>query len=492
MYKHDANQMMFEDFYLPFGGKLSSGNRWVRLAKLIPWDEIESLYTQSLARTGRGAPAMSARVALGALIIKEMLGTSDEETVEHIQENPYLQYFLGFESYRYDPPFYPTMFVHFRKRFGKKVLAKINEIISAKAMQSDSGDKPSDDGQAGSSGANTHKGKLIADATCAPADIGYPTDLKIINAAREKSEQIIDVLHQPLRGSQKRPRTYRQKARKKFLAAAKSKKLSVRKKRGVLRKQLGYLNRNLKIITRLSEQVSLTLLDKQQYKDLLVINEVYRQQKWMFDNRTQRISDRIVSISQPHVRPIKRGKPGAVTEFGAKISVSLVDGYTFVERINWDNYNESGDLKAQIKRYHLRFGFWPESVHVDKIYRTRENREFCKKHGIRLSGPPLGRPPRNADVNREIKKQVFQDEVDRNAIEGKFGQGKRRFGLGRIMCKLASTSETTILVTFLVMNLERWLKVILFWLLKFGDFFVWPENICGGPHWQDHFSPKLR
>ncbi|MCF8025774.1 MAG: transposase [Desulfobacteraceae bacterium] len=103
-------------------------------------------------------------------------------------------------------------------------------------------------------------------------------------------------------------------------------------------------------------------------------------------------------------------------------------------------------------------------MHADKIYRNQENRRYCKKHGIRLSGQPLGRPPKDAQISREIRKQVYQDEVERNAVEGRFGQAKRRFGLGRVMCKLASTAESAVLVSFLVVNLGRWLKAILFWL----------------------------
>jgi hypothetical protein len=191
---------------------------------------------------------------------------------------------------------------------------------------------------------------------------------------------------------------------------------------------------------------------------LLVIHEVYRQQQWMYDHQEQRIDDRIVSVLQPHIRPIKRGKAGASTEFGAKISVSLTEGFANVDRISWDAFNESGDLIEQAKNYHKRFGYYPKSIHADKIYRTRDNRKFCKKHGIRLSGPPLGRPPTDSDKQREIRIQVRQDELGRIPIEGKFGQGKRRFSLSRIMCKLARTSETAIMVVFMVMNLEKWLK----------------------------------
>lgn len=145
-------------------------------------------------------------------------------------------------------------------------------------------------------------------------------------------------------------------------------------------------------------------------------------------------------------------------------------GFGFVDRINWEAYNESGDLKPQVERYRKRFGFYPDSVHADKIYRTRENRQYCKANGIRLSGQPLGRPKiptaENAEQLKREKKQIYQDEIDRIAVEGKFGQGKRRFSLDRIMTKLAGTSETVIMVVFLVMNLEKILAAAMSFLLR--------------------------
>jgi IS5 family transposase len=187
---------------------------------------------------------------------------------------------------------------------------------------------------------------------------------------------------------------------------------------------------------------------------LLVLTEVSRQQQWLFDNNKQSIEDRIVSLSQPHIRPIVRGKAGKSVEFGAKLSASCFEGYVFLDRISWDNFNESGDLKAQVEAYHKFTGYYPESVHADRIYRTRENRAWCKEKGMRISGPPLGRPP--ANVSKEKKKQALEDDKIRQAIEGKFGQGKRRFSLNLVMTKLENTSGTAIAITFLVMNLSTW------------------------------------
>jgi hypothetical protein len=103
-------------------------------------------------------------------------------------------------------------------------------------------------------------------------------------------------------------------------------------------------------------------------------------------------------------------------------------------------------------------GYYPDSVHVDKIYRTRANRAWCKERGIRISGIPLGRPPKN--ISKETKKQALEDETVRNAIEGKFGQAKRHYSLNCIMAKLSETAETSIAITFLVINLSTLLRQI--------------------------------
>jgi hypothetical protein len=466
--KDDANQLRFEDFYLPFGGKLRSDNRWVILSKQIPWHQVEQEYSTNFSKNDTGNPAKSARIALGSLIIKERLGATDRETVLQIAENPYLQYFLGFSEYKDEDPFDHSLMTHFRKRFDKGTLTGINESIVRNAFEPDQQpqDKTLDDND---DDQPSNKGKLVVDATCTPADVAYPTDLNLLNEAREKTEAMIDSMHAPLIGKTKKPRTYRKKARKDYLAVAKQKRSGYKKVRKAIGKQLCYLRRNLKNIDKMTSKGLLMYLNKKQYRNLLVIKELSLQQLCMYENRTHKIADRIVSISQPHVRPIVRGKAKSNVEFGAKVSVSLIDGFNFVDRINWDSYNESGDLIEQIKKYHKRFGFYPESVHADKIYRNRENLRYCKKYGIRLSGPPLGRPrkvtPGNAEQLKQEKQQHRQDEIDRIAVEGKFGQGKRRFSLARIMAKLAGTSETVIMVAFMVMNLEKILSCCLIFLL---------------------------
>ena len=124
-----------------------------------------------------------------------------------------------------------------------------------------------------------------------------------------------------------------------------------------------------------------------------------------------------------------------------------------MENLSWDNFNEGITLREATERYKLRHGFYPESVHVDKIYRARGNILYCLERGIRISGPRLGRPPKEPDP--AARKQNRQDALDRNCSEGKFGEGKRRYGLNLIKAKLQETSETVIMVNLIVMNLAH-------------------------------------
>lgn len=464
--KEDKNQKRLDIFVLPFGGKLDEKNRWVTLAGLIPWDEIEAEYSKGFSKN-RGAPGLSSRIALGSLIIKEKCRYTDDETVNQIRENPYLQFFLGFERYSYDIPFDSSMMTHFRKRFKPETIQQINELIVGKKRDDK---KDNDDVDKPSSPKQKNKGKLIVDATCTPADIRFPTDLSLLNEAREKTEKIIDKLYGLTESKdKKKPRTYRVIAHKFFLTAIKSKKNTSKKMRVHIGKQLRFLKRNLNSIKNISLNTGLENLSKKEYKDLLVISELFRQQHEMYQTSIHRIDDRIVSISQPHVRPIVRGKASAMTEFGAKISMSVVNGSTFIDAIRWSNFNEGADLPEQIENYRDRFGCYPKSVHADKKYQSRVNRDYCKKLGIELSGVPLGRKSSDKVVNAKVRRKMIEDMKYRVRVEGKIGVCKRRYSMDRVMAKLEQTAKTVIHLAVLTMNLDKKLRDFLSYIFGFFE-----------------------
>ena len=151
---------------------------------------------------------------------------------------------------------------------------------------------------------------MLLDATCAPADITYPNDLGILNQARRQTEKIIDGLYKTCQTKlNKKPRTYKKKARKDYLKIAKKRRPSRKERTDAIAKQLQYIKRNLSHIEKLiNSGAELSKLNPTKYKMLLVVTEVYRQQLWMYENESNRVADRIVSITQPHICAMVRVK----------------------------------------------------------------------------------------------------------------------------------------------------------------------------------------
>ena len=164
------------------------------------------------------------------------------------------------------------------------------------------------------------------------------------------------------------------------------------------------------------------------------------------------MENRIVSLSQPYLRPIVRGKIKAPVDFDAKLDISVCGGFTRLEKQSFEAYNESTTLKAIIECYRERTGTYPERVLADKIYRSRDNFAFCKERGIRLSGPALGRPKKNEKLDR---KQDYRDICERVEVERKFSLAKLKCGLGKIYTRLAETTESVIALSILVVNLKK-------------------------------------
>ena len=445
-------QLGLADFNQPVGLKMNPENRWVKKADLIPWEDIEKRYAE-LFPSGTGHPAKPLRMALGSLIIQKQFGYSDRELVEQLSENPYYQYFIGLPGFDPKPPFAPSLLVEFRKRLTDEILGEINEMIIAYNHPDDH--TPGNSSGGGVSDPKTseegsdNQGTLILDATCAPQHSAFPQDINLLNEARENLETIIDTICYEY--NEQKPRTYRQKARADYLSLAKRRKRTGKLIRKAIKKQLQYIRRDLKYIDRFREEGK--ELSPRQAERLTVIRQVYQQQQYMYDNGTHSVSDRIVSISQPYIRPIVRGKSKTPTEFGAKLDLSIDNAVMArIEKQSFDAYNESDVLIGAAENYHQRTGSYPQRILADKIYRNRKNLTFCKEHGIRLSGPALGRPKKDPAAD---KKQDYTDAVDRIEVERSFSLAKRCYGLGLIRTKLDTTTRSSIALSIIAMNVGR-------------------------------------
>ena len=448
-----ASQTSLKGF-APFADNLDGNNRWVVLGKGLPWDELAGIYHRALS-ADQGRPALDARKVIGAMIIKHMMGMDDRGTVEAIQENPYMQWFCGLSAFSTKAIFDASLMVTLRKRMGAHVYERMNQAIldrvgrSRKQKDTTKGQGP---GPSGEQDPPTHQGELKVDATVAPQQIAYPTDLDLLNTSRQCTEVLIDQLSEHLHLKTK-PRTYRKVARKAYLQVIKKKKRTHKEIRKAIGKQLRFLRRNMGHIEKLWRSGTAWPLTHAQQRTWWVVQQLYAQQLHMHKENTHRVADRIVSVHQPHVRPIVRGKATANTEFGAKLDVALCEGIAWPDHIGWDAHNESEWLMHHVQRYKQRYGHYPQAVNVDGIYGTRENRAKLKALGIRFIGKALGRPAAESltpAAKRTLKKEMAQ----RNLIEGKFGQAKNAYGLDRIPARLKATSESWIAAIFLVMNLR--------------------------------------
>lgn len=436
------NQLSIEDFGWPLETKLDPNNRWVVLAGIVPWDVFAKEYYKNF-KTNRGAPTLDARLVLGVVIVKHLMKLDDVSVIEVIQESPYLQYFVGLSAFTTKPVMDSSSLVHIRKRINLDAFESMTEelmrqglkmketnSLKSRRLQSpgkkDNSENDQDENNDDDSKGLPNQGKLQMDATVADAEIKFPTDLDMLNDSREKAESLIDKLSSML-GLVRKPRDYRRNARKDFLNLSKKKRKSEKDLRKGISKQLGYVKRDIKIINYLLDLLKNKgidhVFDKHELKYFYVIQHVFDQQHQMHRNREHSVEDRIVSIHQPHVRPIVRGKAKAKVEFGAKINVSLVDGFARIDHFDWSAYNEGVDLKMQVERYKDLHGFYPELVQVDKIYLNRENRAWLKERSIRHTGDPLGRKQKKETTTYYQKQKKRQECAERNQIEGKFGQG---------------------------------------------------------------------
>ena len=487
-----AEELTLSLFRTPFDNALSPDNRWVRMAAVVPWDDMAKVFFKHMShRHGRGS--IDLRIVLGALLVKHVEGISDEDTIEYIQENIYAQYFVGLSSFQTEPVFVPSLFVEIRKRLGPSGAAQLNDLLLRQAhrlkaikhrAKPGSGSGPRQDPPAEplkddqeqvepETRASTHeppnRGTLKLDATVAPQHIGYPTDTRLLHEARQDCEQLIDELYYGVELWDKKPRTYRREARKKYLAFAKRKKPGKKAIRRARKEQLNYLRRDLNHVDKMLDELQAAGLDCPwrhcHWQRFWVLKEVYRQQALMLADGRRRVDDRIVNIAQPYVRPIKRGKSGKATEFGAKLNMSETEGFCRADRIDFDNFNEGIGLQDQVEAYRELYGYYPEAVLVDQAYLNRANRKWLKDKGINHYGVPLGRKPQ---MSRHEKAKRRKKQNKRSHVEGKFGQAKSKYGMDDIKMKREDTSYVGIHLILLALNAKKLAEEAFFSIFRAG------------------------
>mgnify|MGYP004442697101 FL=1 len=476
IYTSQHQQLSLDLFESSLEG-LNQTNRWVILAHTLPWAELERVYNSHLCNMGKGAENKPARMVIGALIIKHKLSLSDEETVTMIQENPYMQYLCGLSEFTDRPIFDPSLFVYIRKRISiedinemtTRVLEKERRLKEEARLRKEQEAKnkgevvpppPATDPDAAGfvdSEGRMHKGVLKIDATCSDAEVRYPVDVDIIHDGCMVVDRYINKICRIAKI--KAPRTCYKDARRVYLKLIKKKKKGGKLAKETISKMLAYLSKDLRLISFLFAQNSeyRELLSKYEKRTLSATFTMYEQQTMMSSLGINKCADRIISIFQPHLRPIVRGKAKAKTEFGSKDGASIYEGYTFVDHLSWDAYNECTDLPLQINLFKERFGHLPATILADKIYMNKENRKLLEELGIRTYCKPLGRPPKE-EKSPEEKAKMAKAVGDRNEVESSFGTAKRVYRANNIRAKLPDTADCWTGMCYFVKNVMKFLR----------------------------------
>ena len=416
----NKNKQLTLDLFRSSFDDLDKHNRWVVLGDTLPWAELEKIYNSRLHNNLKGASNKPARMVIGAMIVKHKLSLSDEETIQIIRENPYMQYLCGLTELTDRPIFDPSLFVAVRNRITEKEIndMTVRLLEEERRRKAEAAARNEDEhGRQGGQGCSKeeaaqnkkedefakeftdskgrkHKGVLKMDATCATAEVRYPVDVDIVNDGCRVVDKYIGEVCKALHIC--KPHTAYKDARRAYLLLVKMKKRGGRLVRQTLSYMLSCLGKELRLIVGVfvDHKGSKALLSNSEQRILNATFSMYQQQSEMLANRTHTCANRIVSIFQPHIRPIVRGKAKAKTEFGAKIGASTYEGYTFIDHYSWDAYNESSDMALHIKLFEERFGYLPATILADKIYMNTDNRKLLKEYEINTYSKPLGRPPK--------------------------------------------------------------------------------------------------
>ncbi len=280
------------------------------------------------------------------------------------------------------------------------------------------------------------KNVLLKDATCYEVYIRFPTDVKLLWEACEWlwAKQIPAICKQ---NKLKEPRSKFKDQHKKHLTYSKLRKKSHQKNKARRRASLHLLLKGITEFQRILNQTKAVDLNPKNAQIFKTIKVIYQQQKYHFDNPKATISDRIVSIYKPYIRPIIRGKENKPVEFGIKVHKMQVGGINIIEHDSYDAFNECNRLKISILKHKKMFG---ECSHIsaDKIYATNNNRKYCTKNKIQTNFCRKGAGKDDKPI-KQIKDILNKQRS--TSLEGSFGTEKEHYLLHKIKAQNQKTER---------------------------------------------------
>ena len=410
----------------------------IKITKAIDWLSL----SDNLARfycPDNGRPTKPARAKVGLLILKHLYKMSDTDVVDLLKRDIYAQYLCDVSLKEAKDFLNPSSLTKFRKQIGLEGI----KLIEQEALNS-------------LKRANLLKGrKLVTDTTVVPSDIAYPTDISLLEKIRNKAIGYLDIARQ---FGSKRFRTYKRIARKVYIQFTKIRHHTIKSRRKVQKQLLQFSRRNIQqlkeAMLRLSKSIGNDLdktkahLLKEAESFLDVAYKVLTQQKDVCKKLP--VKERIVSIHQPHIRPMVRGKYPVEVEFGPKILLNLKDNLLFLEDLKFNNVSDTNLLDTAIKGYKEHFGNLPTQLATDRGFWSPENLRLAYDYGISKIAME------NKGKSSYLKGKPFRERLRRLrcSIEARISLAKRKYGLDRIRYRMPQGEEMWIRIGLISMNLK--------------------------------------
>jgi len=388
-----------------FRGRLSNElnpkHEMMILSRLIPWDSLESEFSdlyQSSSNVG-GQPPKPIRLMIGILLLQHLHSLSDEQVVRTWVENPYWQFFCGYDFLQWNFPIDPSSLTRFRNRIGASRTKKILSLTVSVAFESKAVK------------VNDLK-KVIVDTTVMPKNIEFPTDSKLLGKARERLVKL----------AAKNGIILRQN----YNLVAKT----------LLRKISGYLHakqmkRARKVIKHLKTIVGRVVRDVERKigssKNLVEIFTPILDQTKRVLAQQRKDKNKLYSLHEPDVACISKGKAHKRYEFGCKVSITTThkQGLVISSQALPKNPYDGHTLKPALESSERITGVEIESTFVDRGYKGHgvESDPLRNHTKIFISGQRRG-------ITKSLKKQLKR----RSAIEPMIGHMKQEGKLG--LCRL--------------------------------------------------------
>lgn len=384
-----------------------------KVYQTLPWQELAACLPPE--NDGPGAPRwFSNKGMLGLMFLKSYLSISDEKLVERFNTDWSLQLFCG------------KLLADDEQIRDKAILSRIRTYISENSdwqqVQKVLIGHWKHDME------NTHV--LLMDATCYESYIRYPTDVKLL---WECCSWVFDkqLFRRCKLLGMKRPRSKFQEQKLKQLNYArrrrKDHKISLKRKKALLY----LLEKGLEQLQEVLNKAGMPLLSQQERSYLKTIRKVLLQQKWMEENPGRSVKDRIVSLSKPYVRPIVRGKENKRVEFGMKTHMLQVDGFCFIDIMDFKAFNECKRLKVSTLKHKQHF----KKLHqlgADGIYATNENRRYITSKQIFSCFPKKG-PKTESKEEKKLRSLISTQRA--TVMEGSFGNHKQHYGVAKVKAR---------------------------------------------------------